>query len=281
MKSFHNKRVIITGGSSGIGLACAEALVREGAHVALIARRAKGLKAAVKNLREIAAARVSADPAQLAGIVGYMADVASYRQVKNAYRKYRRDHGVPHMLINCAGFSKPGYFEQLPLHHFYRQTETNYYGTIHGVKAVLPDWLSRGEGGVIINVSSVAGYLGVFGFSGYSPTKFAVIGFSEVLRQELARYRIRVHVACPPDTDTRGLHSAGHSKPFETVALSGTAKQLSAATVAESILRGVRKNRFMILSNFASRWLHTISRWFPGLSRWIIDGMIVRAQKSR
>ena len=273
MKSFQNRRVFITGGSSGIGLALAETLVQQGAHVCIVSRKSAGIKAAVKRLRELA-------PANAANITGYTADVGSYRQLKSVYRKYRRDFGVPHVLFNCAGFSRPGYAHSLPLHQFYRQMETNFYGTVHGVRILSDDWIKRGEGGVIVNVASLAGFLGVFGFSAYSPTKFAVMGFSEVLRQELAAYKIRVHVACPPDTATPGLKTENDGKPYETVALSGTAKLMSARAVAESILAGVRRNRFVILSNFESRWIYAVSRWLPGLSRRVIDGMIRRAQKS-
>ncbi|MEQ9363060.1 MAG: SDR family oxidoreductase [Leptospirales bacterium] len=277
MNSFRHKRVFITGGSSGIGLACAEAFVREGASVCVIARRAKGVKSAVARLRMIAQGEATTiDPAR---IVGFSADVASYRQLKSAYRKCRREQGVPHILINCAGFSKPGYFERAPLHHFYRQMETNYYGAVHGVKAVLPDWIERGEGGVIVNVASVAGFMGVFGFAGYSASKFALLGYSEALRQELKRFGVRVHVACPPDTDTPGLRAENAAKPHETAVLSAGARQVTAPAVAASVLRGVRKNYFMIFANLESRWLFAMSRLFPGLTRKLMDAMISRARK--
>ncbi|MCR9141246.1 MAG: SDR family oxidoreductase [bacterium] len=277
MKSFRDKLALITGGSSGIGLACAEALVREGAAVCIIARRSKPLKAAVAHLRTIAPA-AGAGPKNNQRIVGFSADVASYRQLKSAYRKCRRDLGVPHLLINCAGFSKPGRFAELPLHQFYRQTETNYYGAVHGAKMLLSDWIARGDGGAIVNVASVAGYLGVYGFSAYSPTKFAVLGFSESLRQELKVHGLRVHVACPPDTDTPGLRAENEGKPPETVALSGKVRPVSADRVAASILAGVRRNRFMIFADFESRFVYAISRWFPGLTRRIMDGIVSRSR---
>lgn len=276
-RSFRGLRVVITGGSSGIGLACAQYFVREGAAVCIIARRAQGIQAALTGLREIA--RESSQASAAERVVGYTADVAQYRQLKSAYRKYRRDHGVPHIWINCAGFARPGYFEELSLRQFYRQTETNYYGAVHGVKTVLSDWIARGEGGAIVNVASVAAYMGVFGFTAYAPTKFALLGFSESLRQELKRHQISVHVVCPPDTDTPGLRAESTHTPAETAALTNTAKALPAARVAESLLRGLRRNQFMIFPDFESRWLYAISRWFPGLTRRIVDAKTARARK--
>ncbi len=91
-----------------------------------------------------------------------------------------------------------------------------------------------------MNVSSVAGYLGIYGYSGYSAAKFAVMGFTEALRFELKPEGISVHIVCPPDTDTPALAFERTLRPPETDAIAGNIKPISAEKVAEAIVKGVR-----------------------------------------
>jgi hypothetical protein len=105
----------------------------------------------------------------------------------------------------------------------------------------------------IVGVSSAAGLVGVFGYSAYSPTKFAVRGFLETLRAELAPYGIHVGCSFPPDTDTPQLADEEQYKPKETKAISGTIKPLSAERVAANILDGIEKERFAIIPDVQTR----------------------------
>ena len=121
--------------------------------------------------------------------------------------------------------------------------DVNYFGMVNVVRAVVPSMIERRRGS-IVGVSSAAGLVGVFGYSAYTPTKFAVRGFLETLRAELAPYGIHVGCSFPPDTDTPQLADEEQYKPKETKAISGTIKPLSAERVAANILDGIEKERF-------------------------------------
>ena len=110
---------------------------------------------------------------------------------------------------------------------------TNYFGTLHVIKAVTPGMIDRGSGH-IVNICSLGGFLGVFGYSAYCASKYAVRGLSDVLRAELRPYGIHFSVVYPPDTDTPQLAYENPFKPPETRAL-GSGKALSAAEVARTI----------------------------------------------
>ena len=113
------------------------------------------------------------------------------------------------------------------------------------VKALLPAMLERGSG-QIVNVSSMAGFVGAFGYTAYGASKYAVRGFSDVLRLEVKPLGIRVSVVFPPDMDTPGLANENKTKPFETFAAAST-KALPPQQVAKSTLAGMRRGQYIIL----------------------------------
>jgi len=88
----------------------------------------------------------------------------------------KQNVGVPDLVINSAGITHPGYVQNLPIEIFQQMIAVNYMGTVNVVKSILGDMIQRGSG-VIVNISSVAGFLGVFGYSAYGPSKYAVRGF--------------------------------------------------------------------------------------------------------
>jgi len=254
-----NKTVLVTGGSSGIGLAAAKILAAAGAHVWIMARRQELLDAAQQ---EVEARRV--DPSQQFGIVA--ADVADPDQAAQAVETVIRSAGVPDVVINSAGITHPGYIHELPLEKFESLMQVNYFGTVYVTKSVLPGMIERGSGH-IINISSMAGYQGVFGYSAYGASKFAVTGFSESLRMEMKPHGIRVAVAFPPDTDTPQLAYEEPFKPAETKAISGTAKALSAQAVAGSILKQAEAGHFLIFPGFDSRLFYLLTTKLP---KWMV-----------
>ncbi len=163
---FEGANVIITGGSSGIGKAVAKLLAAEGASVFIIARDEGKLNRAV---REIEKERVSPD--QRFG--AFTADVRSYDEVAQAVGDIVRANGLPHGLINSAGITYPGHFEEIPLDTFRNLMDVNFFGTLHAIRAVLP-YLQDQGGGFLINISSGAGIVSWFGYTAYAATKFAV-----------------------------------------------------------------------------------------------------------
>ncbi len=270
---WNGKVVLVTGGSSGIGLAAAKQLASAGAQVWLAARRREVLEAALK---EVQAAR--RDPSQLCGIVS--ADITDSRQAAETVEIVTASAGAPDVIFNSAGTTQPGYVHELSLDIFEYMMQVNYFGTVYVTAAALPAMLLRGSGH-IINISSMAGYLGVFGYTAYGASKYAVVGYSEALRAEMKPHGIRVSVAFPPDTDTPQLAYEAPYKPSETKAISGTAKALPAEKVALSILQQAARGRYLIFPGTDSRLFYLLSTKLPkGLVFAILDRMAASAKKS-
>ncbi|MCL4529302.1 MAG: SDR family oxidoreductase [Chloroflexi bacterium] len=269
-ESFNGRLALITGGSSGIGLALAKALVQEGARVWLVARR--------KNVLEEVFHSSPFSSNHSAGI--FSADVSDFRQAQAAVDDVISKAGVPDLLINSAGVTHPGYVQEIPLEIFRQLMDINYFGTVHMVKALLPRMIERGSGH-IVNISSAAGFLGVFGYSAYGATKYAVRGFSDVLRAEVKPLGIRVSIVFPPDTDTPQLAYENQFKPFETREISGTAGVLSADQVAKTILNGVRRGKYVITPGTETSVLYRLSGLLGNAVYPIMDGMVAQARRKK
>ena len=267
VKDFAGKIAYITGGSSGIGLACGEMLAAKGANVLIMARRPDQLEIAV---RQIAKNRIS----ETQRFSAVQVDVSDKDGVVNSLASAAKEFGAPDILINSAGVSFPQKFEDIPFEKYDEIMRVNLYGTRNTISNLLP-YLKQSHG-YIINVSSVAGYIGVFGMTAYSASKFAVIGFSEALRSELKRFAITVSVLCPPDVDTPMLERAGRIKPAETKAISATAKVMTAEEVARVVVDSMGKGGFMILPGSGTSFTYNMKRLFPGLVEFITDRKIAK-----
>ncbi len=264
-KGLKDALLVITGGSSGIGLALAQLAAQEGARVALVARRREKLEAALASL-----------PGEDHRI--YPCDVADAEAVAHMAEQVQQDMGTPDWVVNSAGITHPGYFWELPVEVFHQLMEVNYYGTVHVCKAFVPAMMARGSGHVV-NISSVAGFLGVFGYTAYSGSKFAVWGFSDTLRAELKPKGVQVHIVFPPDTDTPQLHYEMPLKPPETKILAETGGLLSAEAVAKETIKGVLKGRYVILPGFDPKWMWKVSHWLGSGTYWVMDRLVARAQR--
>jgi 3-dehydrosphinganine reductase len=271
--NFHNRHAIITGGSSGIGRATACLLTRRGAHVSIIARRQELLD---ETLVELEALREN--PTQR--LRAYSADVTNWEQTQQAIATLTADGHPPDILINAAGFAHPGYFEELPLDIFRYSMDEDFFGTLYPLKAALPTMMER-RSGHIVNFSSAAGFLGVFGYTAYGAAKFAVRGFSDVLRQEMKPYGIHVSVIFPPDTDTPQLHYENQFKPLETRRIAGATKALTADQVAQALVRGIERRQVYILPSLDIKLYFLLSNGFSGLFRWYFDRIIAQARRER
>lgn len=227
--------VIVTGGSSGIGLAITTRLARRGHPVALVARRPALLAGA-------AATITAAVPGAV--VSTHTLDVADAAVLARAADAVVAVHGPVAWLIASAGIVEPGLFADLPIESHRRQMETNHFGTLAAVHAVLPSMRVAGRGRIVM-VSSGAGLFGIWGYSAYAPTKFAVRGLAEVLRLELGEMGITVTLALPPDTDTPQLTGERASRPAATEAIAGGGGVWSAEAVAEVILRAADRGRFL------------------------------------
>jgi 3-dehydrosphinganine reductase len=261
---------LVTGGSSGIGLALARLLAQQGSHVWLVARQSDKLAAA---LSQVKSSRQNDE--QLCGAVS--ADVSDPKAAFAAVERVVDEIGVPHLVINSAGVARPGYFYELDLETFRWMMDINYFGTIHITKAVLPGMIARGSGH-IVNISSVAGFLGVFGYSAYAASKFAVSGFSDILRAELKPHGICVSIVFPQDVDTPQLAYESQFRPPETRALVDDMPVMSPDAVAAAILRGVSRGRYAIVPGSLGKALYGLTRALGGVAFPVMDWIVARAQ---
>ncbi len=269
---FKNRHVLITGGSSGIGLATARLLAERGAHLWLVARNPARLEEA----REQVKARCAGAEQHVEAIA---ADVADPTEATRVLAHVSRHAGTPDILINSAGVAHPGYFQELDLAVFREAMEINYFGTLHMIKAAVPGMIAR-RSGYIVNICSLAGILGVFGYSAYGPSKYAVRGLSDVLRAELRPHGIHVSIVYPPDTDTPQLSYENQFKPPETRALSGGIV-LSPEVVARSILDGIARRRYAITPGLEASLLYRLIGLLGDLQYPIMDRLIARAQRTK
>jgi 3-dehydrosphinganine reductase len=232
--------VLVTGGSSGIGLATARCALERGARVSIVARDPGRLARALGELERDGGdrTRVAAEPA----------DVTDPERLDAAFGRLAAQLGPVDVLVTSAGEARPGHFERMPAAVFERQMTLDYFGTLHAVRSVVPPMIERRRGHLVL-VSSTAGLVGVYGYSAYSPAKFAVRGLAETLRAELKPFGVVVGCAYPPDTDTPGLARENLEKPEATARISATTKVRSPATVARAIVRGVERNRLVITAD--------------------------------
>ncbi len=271
MKKFNGKIVYIFGGSSGIGLETGRLLAAAGAHVFIFARTAEKLQVA-----EAAVSACASGENQRFGCLS--ADVTDPEAVNAAIESAIDRFGIPDLLINSAGRGSAHYFQDISYAEFDRTMKINLYGPWNTVAALVGHMQ---PGSHIVNVSSVAGFVGVFGFTGYTAAKFGLIGFSEALRSELKPRGIRVSVLCPPDTDTPGFHEENLTKPEETKKISANASLMQPGQVAQALIRGLQKNHFMIIPGFDGKLTYYAKRLFPGLVTAIMDRDVKKVQKTR
>lgn len=271
MKDFKDKLVYITGGSSGIGLALAELMAEKGANVIIFARRQQVLDTALKEV----CAHGSAAGQKHACL---SLDVANREEVKSVLARAVAGYGVPDVLVNCAGRAIPHYFEDISYEQFDETQKVDLYGTWNTTSVLVP--LMKERGGYIVNVSSIVGFIGIFGYTDYAAAKFGVLGFSEALRSELKRYNITVSVLCPPDTDTPGFAEENKTKPLETKAISASASLMKPADVAGALLKGMAKKEFIIIPNADGRFTYIMKRLLPGLVESVTDAQAKKVQQS-
>ena len=257
MGKYSGKLIWVTGGSEGIGKEVGKEFVKAGAHVVISSRSSDKLALALK---ELEALRVS--PQQK--IESKVLDVTLYNQTVSVADSIVSKMGVPDYVINCAGYARPGYIHELDIEHYKKMMDLNYFGIVHVCKAIVPHLL-QAKKGHIVNTSSMAGFIGLFGYTGYCGSKYAVVGFSEGLRRELENVNIRVSVLCPPNTRTPGFVEENKFKPAEVLKTEEKAKSVDPDFVAKELLRELPKNKFFIVPTFDGKMALSLSRWAPGI----------------
>lgn len=271
-KCFADKNAFIVGGSEGIGLETAKLLASTGTNVFIFSRNETKLKKAIDEIKTN-----SVSTSQKFSFLPL--DVGDNNHVIPIMKKAAEDFGGVDILINSAGKATPHYFEDIDYNQFDETMKTNLYGIRNTVAALLP-YLKK-KGGMIVNIASIAGFIGVFGYTDYAASKFGVIGFSEALKSELKQYNIDVCVLCPPDTHTPGYEKEMTTKPAETRAISGTAKIRTARYVAEALVKGMKKKKFLIIPGFDSKLTYLVKHVTPAAADFFMDAKIKKAQKGK
>jgi short-subunit dehydrogenase len=191
-----DKNVVVTGASSGIGRATALEMARRGAHVVVAARRADRLEEVAAQCRALGVRALSVQ-----------ADVTK----SDDCRRLIESAGEVDVLVNNAGFAVFAPIAEADPRDLREMMETNYFGAVACTQAVLPRMLAR-RSGTIVNVASIAGLMGFARMGGYGATKFALIGFTESLRDEVVGSGVNVALVCPGTTDTEFFVKAEREK---------------------------------------------------------------------
>ncbi len=258
---FAGKRCFLTGAASGIGRATALKLAAEGAELFLTDRNAEGLELTVLDALALGG-KVSAHRAL---------DIADYEAVAAFAADIHGDHPSMDVVMNIAGVSAWGTVSNLEHRHWESMVSINLMGPIHVIETFVPPMVLAGRGGRLVNVSSAAGIVALPWHAAYSASKYGLRGASEVLRFDLARHRIGVSLVVPgavktPLVDTVEIAGVDKGNPQVRKWVDRFAGHaVSPEHVADKILKGVAKNRYMIYTSHDIRALYAFKRvaWWP------------------
>jgi 3-dehydrosphinganine reductase len=268
--------VLVAGGSSGIGLATAERLAARGASIALVARDPGKLADAADRVYEAAKQAPARDDRFVST---YECDLSDAADTDAQFDRIVAEHGVPDVLVNSAGVIYPGEFVSMPRENFDINIACGFWSVVNPCRAIAPLMVARGSGH-IINVSSVGGFLGIYGYTGYSAAKFAVMGFSEALRFEMKPEGVLVSVICPPDTDTPGLTFEKTLRPPETDVIAGNIKPIPAEKVAAAIEHAIGRDKFVVIPDALSAFYFRLKGLLPEVFYAIVDSDVKKARRA-
>lgn len=246
-----NKTVVITGASSGVGLATAEAFAKTGCHLVLVARGVEALDVAVKRCQVLGAEAIAVPM-----------DVSDYLQVQQLVNEAIAFGGNIDYWINNAGVMASGKFEEIPIEVSHQVVKTNLFGYLNCAHAMLPVFKQQGYG-VLVNNVSIGGYMPAPYSAVYSATKFGIKGMMECLQGELSSEE-NIHICnlYPQiQRSTGNMHSAKYSGlDFKVPPFAADPKD-TAAQLLQLALHP-RKDKFPDISSWALKTLHSV---FPKL----------------
>lgn len=263
-----DKVVVITGGTSGIGKALANQFGSRGSLIVVTGRNKEELDKTVSELR---AKNISA--------VGFQADVSKEEDNRRMAAEAINAFGRIDILINNAGISMRALFEEVDIEVIKKVMDINFYGVLYATKYCLPE-IKRNKGS-IVGISSIAGYRGLPGRTGYSASKFALNGFLEVLRTELLKTGVHVLTASPGFTSsnirkrslTRDGSSQGESPRNE-------GEMMSAEECAQHVYQAVVKRKRTIVLTTQGKLAVLLNKWFPGLADKMVYNVMAKENNS-
>ncbi|WP_210486181.1 SDR family oxidoreductase [Rufibacter aurantiacus] len=249
-----DKVVIITGGSSGIGRACALAFGRAGGKIVISARNTQKLQGVGQELK--------AAGVEYLAVIG---DVSIEEDCRRLIEETVARFGKIDVMLNNAGISMRALFQEVDLDVIRQLMDINFWGTVYCTKYALP-YLLKTKGSVI-GVSSIAGYQGLPGRTGYSASKFAMQGFLGALRTETLHQGLHVMIACPGFTASNIRNtalSADGSQQGESPR--DEAKMMTAEEVADRILEATRKRKRELVLTTQGKLVVLLGKFLPGLT---------------
>ena len=267
---YKDKSILITGGTSGIGLELARILAAHGARLFLFARSQDNLIKTINDLQTI----------QSGEYHGIPTDVSDPYQAAQSVKGVIEMAGVPDLLINCAGAAHPGYVQDLDLEIFRWMMDVNYFGAVYVTKAVLPGMIER-KSGYIVNIASLVAVVGMYSYTAYGASKFALRGFSDALRMEMKPHGIQVSIVYPADTDTPQLTYENQYKPAELkqiLKILPALDPIPPEQVARAIVDGIDRQKNVIIPDLGtSLFIKLINILGNGIYP-VLDWLLARAQ---
>ncbi|PKU62108.1 3-dehydrosphinganine reductase TSC10A [Dendrobium catenatum] len=243
------RHVFITGGSSGIGFAIARLAAAEGARVSILARNRQRLDEARDSIRLATGVEVGV----------YSVDVRDAEAVARAIEVA----GPIDVLICNQGVFTPQELEKQEMDEIKFIVDVNLMGTFHLIKAALPNMKRKtretGLPSSIAIMSAQAGQVGVYGYTAYSASKFALRGLSEALQHEVIADNIFVSLIFPSDTDTPGFSEELRRRPEISKIIAASSGGMKADDVAKISLNGIKAGRFSIPCNFEGTMLSIVT----------------------
>ncbi|CAO3611957.1 unnamed protein product [Cunninghamella echinulata] len=263
------KHCFITGGSTGLGKGVAIELAKAGADITIIARRVEELDKAVIEIK-------SQCQNETQKVIAISADVTSKQDVIRAFEEAKVKMGRnPEYTFACAGAALPKMFLDYDLEDFDRSVQLNYLGQVyaaHQAASRLRD--SSIKHGKIVFVSSMLGMLSFAGYATYSPTKFAVRGLADTLRNELKLYDIDVHIFFPGGIKSPGFDKENMTKPEVTKMIEGANEPQTPEECAKSLMTGLYAGHYMIMVDFVADLLRCTTRGVAPSQNFFTDSIL-------
>jgi dehydrogenase/reductase SDR family member 7B len=246
-----DKVVIITGGSSGIGKALAEVFGLKGSKIVITGRDAQALKATEDALK-----------AKNINVFALQADVSKEQDNIKMAAEVIKKFGQIDILINNAGISMRALFEELDAEVIRKVMDINFFGVVYATKACLPHIIA--SKGSVVGISSIAGYRGLAGRTGYSASKFALQGFLEALRTEMLYKDVHILTACPGFTAS-AIRQKALSKDGTAQGESprDEQKMMTAEECAAHIYQATAKRKPLLTLTTQGKLTVFLNKWFP------------------
>ncbi len=259
-----DKVVVITGGTSGIGKALAFEFGRHGSKILITGRNAAELEATVAGLK---AAGIAA--------AGLQADVSREEDNRKMAEEAVKRYGTIDILINNAGITMRALFEETTLAVVKQVMDINFYGALYATKYCLPE-IKKNKGS-IVGISSVAGYRGLPGRTGYSASKFALNGFLEVLRTELLYSGVHVLTVCPGFTASNIRKRAlTHDGGAQGESPRNEQKMMTAEACARHIYRATVKRKRTLILTTQGKMAVWLNKWWPSLADRLVYNVMAK-----